>query len=65
MKTNLKFAFMACLTLILVACSNESIATPEITNAENNTSLESELLGIVNDYRDSLGYLSLQYSEIA
>ncbi len=47
------------------SCTKESTDTPSIPVAENIKAMETELLSIVNSHRSSLGFSSLEFSEVA
>ncbi|MGB5554510.1 MAG: CAP domain-containing protein [Flavobacteriaceae bacterium] len=49
----------------LASCTKESLKTTNLVEAENAKEVEQELLTVVNDYRNSLGYNRLEFSEVA
>ena len=51
--------------LLAGSCSSESGENANIPIYENAVLVEQELLGIVNDHRNDLGYSSLLFSKIA
>src|SRR5690606_10237966 len=61
----LRYAFLVCFVLMILSCSKELIVDTEIPAAQNDPAMEHELLGVVNDYRVSLGYSSLEFSIVA
>ncbi|MEJ1221314.1 CAP domain-containing protein [Sediminicola sp. 1XM1-17] len=65
MKTRLHLAVTVLFVLLLSSCNKESIDENYVPKAENAVSVEQELLVMVNDYRSSLGYPSLNFSEVA
>jgi uncharacterized protein YkwD len=65
MKMNLKYTILVCFVLLIVSCNKESVIDTEIPEAQNDVALEHELLGVVNDYRVSLGYSTLEFSAVA
>ncbi len=65
MKMKLNGLLLACLLCIVVSCTEE---TQEVTLYEvnpNAVQVEQELLQVVNEYRTSLGYNTLEYSTVA
>lgn len=58
-------AVMVLLVLLISSCSKESIDDNAIPKAENAVSVEQELLVMINDYRASMGYSHLNFSEVA
>ncbi len=65
MKTRLQLAVTVLFVLLLSSCSKESTDEIAVPKAENAIRVEQELLVMVNDYRNSLGYSSLNFSEVA
>ncbi|MET6989370.1 CAP domain-containing protein [Sediminicola arcticus] len=65
MKTRLHLAAVVFFVLLVSSCSKESIDDSSIPKAENAVSVEQELLVMLNDYRTSLGYSSLNFSTVA
>ncbi|MFT5940865.1 MAG: hypothetical protein ACI9Q4_000113 [Sediminicola sp.] len=65
MKTRLHLAAVVFFVLLVSSCSKESIDDSSIPKAENAVSVEQELLVMLNDYRTSLGYSSLNFSNVA
>ena len=61
----LQYAFLVLFVSILSSCSKDTLDNTEITEAKNDIEVENELLNVVNDYRVSLGYTSLQFSPVA
>ncbi|WP_298478727.1 CAP domain-containing protein [uncultured Maribacter sp.] len=57
-------AFLVLFVFVAFSCSKETAKDTNI-EAENIEIVESELLDIVNDYRVSLGYSSLEHNSIA
>lgn len=64
MKMSMQKAFLVFFVFLAFSCSKETIEETKI-EAKNEVVMESELLEIVNDYRDSLGYTALTYNTIA
>lgn len=65
MKTALHLAVTVLFVLLLSSCSKETADEITVPKAENAISVEQELLVMVNDYRNSLGYSNLNFSEVA
>ncbi len=59
------YALLVLFVLIISSCGKEGIENTVIIESENATTVEEELLTIVNQHRLDLGYESLAYSEIA
>ncbi len=56
---------MALLVIIALSCNEEEIQVGEQMNSANVTSVENQLLAMVNDYRIAQGYSPLDFSEVA
>lgn len=65
MKKGLYLAFSVLFVLLAGSCSKESIENTNIPVAENAVEIEGELLEIVNNHRNLLGYSTLQFSNVA
>jgi uncharacterized protein YkwD len=65
MKMRLHYAFLVLFVLMISSCGEEGIENTVIIESENATTVEEELLSIVNQHRLDLGYTSLIYSEVA
>lgn len=65
MKKGLRYAFFALLVCAVSSCSKESLDTAPVIAAESVGAIEQELLVVVNDHRESLGYTVLEFSPIA
>ncbi len=65
MKMILRYTILVCFALVIVSCSKESIVEAEIPEVQNDLAIEHDLLMVVNDYRASLGYSTLQFSAVA
>ncbi len=49
----------------MASCSKETVEPTNIAEAKNATTIENELLGVVNDHRVSIGQPALEFSEVA
>jgi uncharacterized protein YkwD len=65
MKMRLLVAVSVLFVLLAGSCSSESVENANIPIYENAILVEQELLDIVNDHRNDLGYSSLLFSKIA
>lgn len=65
MKMRLHIAFSVLFVLLAGSCSKESIENTNIPIFENAVLVEQELLDIVNNHRNDLGYPSLVFSKVA
>lgn len=65
MKMKMQQAVMVLFLGLALSCSKESAGTDTVPVAENVPSVESELLELVNQHRESLGYSALSFSQIA
>ncbi|TMM59192.1 CAP domain-containing protein [Maribacter algarum] len=65
MKMRTHFVALVLFVITLASCSKESLENTSITEAENATDVELELLAVVNDHRISLGQSALDFSEVA
>lgn len=63
MRTHLIAFFL--LVFSLVSCDKEPLESTAIKEAKNALEVEQELLGIVNDHRNSLNLNSLEFSAVA
>ncbi|MFZ9004811.1 MAG: CAP domain-containing protein [Robiginitalea sp.] len=61
----LRHVLLAILVVFSISCSKESLETEEILTAQNVTSMEAELLQLVNRHRDAQGQKTLSFSEVA
>jgi uncharacterized protein YkwD len=65
MKMRLHHIVLVMFVALGTSCSTESLETTNIPIAENDVSVENELLNVVNNYRASLGYNTLDFSQEA
>ncbi|MFS4492561.1 CAP domain-containing protein [Maribacter sp. 2308TA10-17] len=65
MKMRTHYVALVLFVITLASCSKESLENTSITEAENATEVELELLAVVNDHRISLGQSALDFSEVA
>lgn len=67
MKMRLHYAVLVLFVFTFCSCTTEPLdnTSTVIIEAENVTAIESKLLAIVNDHRNSLGQNSLNFSQIA
>ncbi len=65
MKMKMQQAVMVLLAGLALSCSKEPAGTDTIPVAENVPAVESELLELVNQHRESLGQNALSFSQIA
>ena len=65
MKIRLHHAILVLFVLLANSCGKEPLESPTVLETENAFPIEQELLGMVNNYRDSLGYSTLEFSSIA
>ncbi|WP_339707679.1 CAP domain-containing protein [uncultured Kriegella sp.] len=65
MKIRLYHAFMVLFAFVAISCSKESIQIADKPVAENNVDIESELLRVVNNYRETKGATALEFSAVA
>jgi uncharacterized protein YkwD len=65
MKTKFQYALVALSLVLVISCSKESDETAVYPVAQNVTTMESELLDLVNAHRETLGREALSFSTIA
>ena len=65
MKMRLHYAILVLFVLLASSCGKEPLESPTVLEIENAVPIEQELLGMVNNYRSSLGYSSLEFSSVA
>ncbi|MCG2459404.1 CAP domain-containing protein [Flavobacteriaceae bacterium F89] len=65
MKMRLQYAVLVLFVLLANSCGKEPLESSAELETENAVPLEQELLGMVNDYRNTLGYSTLEFSPIA
>ncbi|MGB5402903.1 CAP domain-containing protein [Robiginitalea sp.] len=65
MKTKFQYALVALSLVLVISCSKESDETAVYPVAQNVTTMESELLDLVNAHRETLGREALSFSAIA
>lgn len=65
MKMKMQRAFLAMLIVFGMACTKDSGTTDPIPVARNVTAVESQLLELVNQHRNSLGMSPLYFSQVA
>lgn len=67
MKMRLHYAILVLFVCIIGSCTTEPVnnADTTIIEAENVEAIEGALLIIVNNHRNSMGYNSLNFSEVA
>lgn len=65
MKLKLKYAAWVGILLVFFSCEQEAYEAVEVPETQNETAVELELLGVVNEHRASLGYNALEFSIVA
>lgn len=65
MKMRMAIAVSILVVLLAGSCSSESLDNTTIPEAVSLTSVEQDLLNIVNSHRRSLGYADLIFNEVA
>lgn len=65
MKMRLLYAVPVLFVLFFGSCSSDSITDTPVIESENITTIEQELLQIVNEHRLSLNANALEFSEVA
>lgn len=65
MKMRTQFVALVLFVCSFASCSKESLATTNISEAENAKEVELELLAVVNDHRITLGQPELEFSSVA
>jgi uncharacterized protein YkwD len=65
MKKRMRFAFAAVFMCLLFSCSKETVNQEDIPVAVNMVAVENELLQLVNQHRNTLGYPGLSFSAVA
>lgn len=65
MKMRLHYAFLVLFVLMISSCSKEAIENTVTVESENATTVENEILELVNAYRVANGYTSLAFNAVA
>ncbi len=65
MKIKTHHVFFFLFVFMLTSCDKEPLGGTAIQEAKNALEVEQELLGIVNDHRNSMGLNSLEFSDVA
>mgnify|MGYP003624766863 FL=1 len=65
MKMRLHYAFLVLFVFMISSCSKEALENTVTVESENATTVENDLLELVNNYRLTSGYNSLLFSDIA
>ena len=65
MKMRLQYAVLVLFVLLANSCGKEPLESPAVLETENAVPIEQELLVMVNNYRNTLGYSTLEFSSVA